>query len=72
MPDMDGLETCRRLRAELPGTRIVMYSSRAAAEGEPEALAAGADRYLEKGADTAALVDDVRGAIARRGERINS
>lgn len=64
MPAMDGLETCRHLRREVPGARLIMYSSRLAAEGEPEALEAGADRYIEKGADTAALIDDVRSAMA--------
>ena len=65
MPDLDGPETARRLRAELgDATRIVMYSSLTAAEAEEAALQAGADVYIEKGPDTSVLVDEVQSAIA--------
>jgi CheY-like chemotaxis protein len=64
MPEMDGLETARRLRAQLGlGPTIVMYSSMLAADAEGDAIAAGADRYVEKGADVDSLVAEVERAI---------
>ena len=73
MPGMDGPETTRGLRGELgDDVRIVMYSSRTAAEAEGGALAAGADRYVEKGADVESLVAEVKDAVAARERRRRS
>ncbi len=50
MPNLDGIEACRRLRS-LPGTSetpIVMLTAHAGEEDETRALEAGADRYLTK------------------------
>ncbi|MGQ0483629.1 MAG: SpoIIE family protein phosphatase [Pseudonocardia sp.] len=50
LPDLDGIELVRRLRAD-PATApvpIVMLSARAGAEAAAEGLAAGADDYLVK------------------------
>lgn len=70
MPQMGGLETARRLRTQLGDrTRIVMYSSMIAAEAERDARAAGADRYVEKGADVDTLVAEVKVAVAARDRR---
>ena len=66
MPELDGLETARRLRPLLPEARIVMYSSRAASDGAAAARDAGADTYLEKGADSAGLLAEVASAVDRR------
>ncbi len=50
MPGLDGIEACRRLRAEpaTSGTPIVMLTAHAGDDDAARAAAAGADRYLTK------------------------
>jgi len=50
MPQLDGLEVCRRLRQapECAHTRIVMLTAAGQAEDRARGLAAGADEYLTK------------------------
>jgi PAS domain S-box-containing protein len=48
MPVLDGLEAARRIRASLPGTRIVVLSGYPDEVMRQRALEAGADRYCEK------------------------
>lgn len=58
MPRMDGLELCRRLRAN-PATaaaRLVVLSGMLSAENVAAARAAGADVWLEKGAAAAEIL----------------
>jgi DNA-binding NarL/FixJ family response regulator len=50
MPDMDGLQVARALRASVPDVKILVFSALETARGEPAALAAGADRYVQKSA----------------------
>ena len=59
MPHLDGIEASRRLHAELPGTRVVMLTSSAAAEDVERACAEGASAYLTKDADGDAIADEV-------------
>ena len=47
MPHLSGFEVAEVLRQDLPGCAILVFSD---LEAEREALEAGADRYLEKGA----------------------
>jgi two-component system phosphate regulon response regulator PhoB len=50
MPQLDGLEVCRRLRQapECAHTRIVMLTASGQSEERARGLAAGADEYLTK------------------------
>jgi DNA-binding response OmpR family regulator len=50
MPNVDGLEVCRRLRTmpECAGTRIVLLTAAGQAQDRALGMAAGADEYLTK------------------------
>jgi CheY-like chemotaxis protein len=48
MPDMGGLETARRLRAEGSKAVIIAITASAVTETEQDALAAGADAFIRK------------------------
>lgn len=63
MPDMDGFETCRNLRAE-DSTRnipVVMVSSKANKADRIWAMEQGASAYVTK----PYTADDIKGALAR-------
>jgi DNA-binding NarL/FixJ family response regulator len=67
MPVMDGMQALPKLRHMLPKAIIVIFSGFEQAALVGEAMAAGADAYLEKGASVTQLVDllrDLRGAKA--------
>src|SRR5262245_6996258 len=65
MPKLDGLETCRRLksRREEPFTPVILVTARTATEDIVAGLDAGADEYLTKPVDQAALVARVRSVL---------
>ena len=65
MPKLDGIEACRRLKAdpELPFTPIVLVTARADTRDVVEGLDAGADEYLTKPVDGTALVARVRSVL---------
>jgi DNA-binding NarL/FixJ family response regulator len=60
MPVMDGMQALPQLRSRLPGAIIVIFSGFEQAPLVDEALAAGADAYLEKGASVTQMVDLLR------------
>lgn len=66
MPDVDGLEVCRRLRALGDRTPILMLTARDAVSDRIDGLDAGADDYLVKPFDVGELTARVR-ALLRRG-----
>ena len=65
MPGMDGVEVCRRLKtdASLPFMPIVMVTAKTSSQDVVAALEAGADEYLAKPVDHAALMARVRSML---------
>jgi DNA-binding NarL/FixJ family response regulator len=66
MPSLDGLEAIAEIRELAPRTRIVALSGFEAERMAEPALAAGADAYVEKGGEPAALRSAIRAAAAGR------
>lgn len=67
LPTLDGLEVCRRLRAQGSRTPILMLTNRAASADIVTGLDAGADDYLAKSCDAAQLLARVRALLRRSG-----
>jgi two-component system OmpR family response regulator len=65
LPDLDGLEVTRRLRADGVGVPILFLTARDALEDKVAGLSAGGDDYVTKPFALAEIVARVR-AIARR------
>lgn len=57
MPRCDGLEATRRIKATMPGARIVILTTSGEDEDLFEAIKSGACGYLLKSIDTATLVE---------------
>ncbi len=67
LPDIDGLEVCRRIRQAGDVTPILMLTARDAVNDRVEGLDAGADDYLVKPFDLAELLARLRALLRRRG-----
>jgi len=65
LPDIDGIEVCRRIRASGIKTPILMLTARLSVEDKVTALDSGADDYLTKPFNLAELLARVR-ALMRR------
>jgi adenylate cyclase len=65
MPNLDGVEACRRLKSDraVPFTPVILVTAKAATQDIVAGLDAGADEYLTKPVDQAALVARVRSAL---------
>jgi two-component system, OmpR family, response regulator len=66
LPDLDGFETCRRLRGQGVWVPIIMLTARDAVEDRIRGLDEGADDYLTKPFSLGELLARLR-AVARRG-----
>ncbi|CAM3896636.1 response regulator transcription factor [Kibdelosporangium persicum] len=66
MPKMDGVEATRRVRAEHPGTQVVVLTTYSDDESVFAALRAGARGYLTKDARAGEIAEAI--AAVRRGE----
>jgi DNA-binding response OmpR family regulator len=67
MPDVDGFEVCRRLRASGVRSAILVVSARPGEELAKRAVAAGADEFIRKPFDNAELVSRLRHWIRAQG-----
>lgn len=65
LPDMDGLEVCRRLRRASQPMRIVMATARDAVEARIAGLDTGADDYIVKPYALGELVARLRAVLRR-------
>ncbi len=66
LPDIDGLEICRRIRRAGDSTPILMLTARDAVNDRVEGLDVGADDYLVKPFDLAELLARLRALLRRR------
>jgi DNA-binding response OmpR family regulator len=65
MPKLDGMEVCRRLKADpnMPFMPIILVTAKAASTDVVAGLEAGADEYLTKPIDQMALVARVKSVL---------
>jgi two-component system, NarL family, response regulator DevR len=64
MPNGSGIEACRAIITELPGTPVIMLTSHADSEALFDAIDAGASGYVLKRVGSGELVDAVRTVAA--------
>ncbi len=68
LPDIDGFEVCRRIRAEGNRVGIIMLSARGQETDKITGLASGADDYVTKPFSTAELTARIEALYRRTGE----
>ncbi len=69
LPDMNGLELCRRIRAGDPNAPVVFCSGAATPADREEAMLAGASAYYPKPFDPEALRSGIERLVASTDER---
>lgn len=69
LPDVDGIEVTRRIRARNNDVPIVFLSARVGVEERLAGLAAGGDAYVSKPFSLPELVARIRAILRRRGAR---
>ncbi|HVH25091.1 MAG TPA: response regulator transcription factor [Pseudonocardia sp.] len=67
LPDFDGLEVLRRMRAETPEMPVLFLTARDAVEDRIAGLTAGGDDYVTKPFSLEELVARLRGLLRRAG-----
>lgn len=70
LPDLDGTEVCRRLRARGDHTRVLMATARDAVEDRVAGLELGADDYLVKPYALTELAARVRALLRRPADAV--
>ncbi|MEW6747823.1 MAG: response regulator [Planctomycetota bacterium] len=66
MPEMDGIETLKALKAKNPDLQVILLTGHATAASGVEAMKLGAVDFLEKPADLRLLLEKIRAAKATR------
>ncbi len=69
MPEMDGVETLRRIKQEHPLLEVIMLTGHATVETAIEGMKAGAFDYLMKPTEMNDLVRKIEKAFARKSEQ---
>ena len=72
LPDFDGLEVMRRVRAEQPDVPVIFLTARDAVDDRIHGLTAGGDDYVTKPFSLEELVARLRGLCAARARRWSS
>ena len=67
LPDIDGLEVLRRLRANDPDVPVLFLTARDALEDRIAGITAGGDDYVTKPFSLEEVVARIRGLVRRRG-----
>jgi DNA-binding NtrC family response regulator len=67
MPELDGIETLKRLLAEQPELQVILLTGQATLEKGIQAVKLGAMEFLEKPADIEALVRKIKTAQMKKG-----
>jgi DNA-binding NarL/FixJ family response regulator len=70
MPEMDGAQTARKIKAAAPEVGVVVLSVFTESRHIRRCLDAGADRYLTKGISRDELVTAIRAVAARGAQRV--
>jgi DNA-binding NarL/FixJ family response regulator len=61
MPVMDGFEATRRIKKDLPGTRVIILSIHAGPVERELARSAGAESFFEKSSPLGGLIQEIQG-----------
>lgn len=71
LPELNGFEVARKVRAERCTAPILMLTARSEVEDEIEGLDAGADYYLTKPFDSRKLLACINALLRRQGAQVN-
>jgi DNA-binding NtrC family response regulator len=66
MPDLDGVETLKRIKQKFPMVEVIMLTGHATTESAVEGMKSGATDYLIKPADIEVLIAKAEEAFTRR------
>src|SRR5574344_1601930 len=67
LPDLDGIEVLRQIKAEAPQARVLMLTSSEAKEDFRQSMSAGAAGYVTKSVDPDVLFAAIRSASEGQG-----
>ena len=66
MPDLDGVETLKRIKQKFPLVEVIMLTGHATTDSAVEGMKSGATDYLVKPADVEVLIAKAEEAFKRR------